>query len=134
MPARPSKPRRLKDKRGLVFAALVSLHFVSASMTHSPSVRRICTFLPTRRPRSGREWRLVIQSGGEIARDNSAQHGAKVSGALGAEATIEAGLRLLPGFAAGEEALFARFGEMQFLGAAVGRGWFDLDQSIALER
>src|SRR6516165_5093818 len=77
---------------------------------------------------------VVIQSGGEIARDHGAQHGAKVRGALGAEATFEAGLRLLPSLAAGEEALFARFGQMQLLGAAVGRGCFDFDQAIALER
>src|SRR5262249_32337484 len=134
MPARPSNPRRLRDKGGLVFAAVVSLHFVSASMTHSPSVRRIYTLLPRHRPRSGRELRLVIQPGGEFARDNGAQHGTKVRGALGAEAGLEAGLRLLPGFAAGLQPLFARFGEMQLLGAAVGGGWFDLDQSIALER
>ena len=94
---------------------------------HFHQTRRICTFLPTQRPRSPREQRLVIQSGGEIARDHGAQHGAKVRGALGAEATFEASLRLLPSLAAGDEALFARFGQMQLLGAAVGRGCLDFD-------
>jgi len=48
--------------------------------------------------------------------------------------SVEADLRLLPGFAAGLQPLFARFGEMQLFSAAVGRGCFNLDQSIALER
>src|SRR6516164_6755751 len=77
---------------------------------------------------------LIRRFDREVARDHGAQHGAKVRGTLDTEAAFEAGLGVLPSLAAGEEALFARVGQMQILGAAVDRGWFDFDQAIALKR
>src|SRR6516162_11648756 len=88
----------------------------------------------THRPRFASERRLIIQIGGEIVRDHGAEHGAKVRGALGAEASVKAPLRLLPGIAGGLQPLSTDFGQQKYLGAAIRGGCFNLEQSIALKR
>ena len=77
---------------------------------------------------------LIIEFGREVASDDGAQHGTKIRRTLSAEAAIKPGLRLFPRLAPGEQALFAGFGQVKLLGATVGGGGLDLDQTVALER
>ena len=129
MPARPSKAT-FRDKRGLVFAAVVSLQF--CSQVHN-ALHHLGVYAPFLRNESSspvHEASLIPQIRREVAGDHRAQNGAKIRRALDAEAIFKARLRLHPGLAPGLQALFPGFGQMQLLGAAVGRGCFDLDQAV----
>src|ERR1700720_2793115 len=102
-------------------------------MVHSRQLS-VCTLFFATKTYPGARKALISEFGGQIAGDDGAQHGAKVRGAFGAEAAIKPRLRPFPSLAPGEQAPFAGFGEVEFLGAPVAGGYFDLDQTVALER